>query len=292
MSRIVWDKTGERWYEMGTDRGVVYPQSSTGTYPKGVAWNGLTAVTESPEGAEATDLWADNIKYGTLRSAETYGFTIEAYQSPEEFDACDGSAAPAPGVLIGQQTRVPFGFCYRTLLGNDTASESDDGYKLHLIYGATASPSERAYTTVNDSPEAATLSWECDTTPVNVTGFKPTASIVIDSTKVDPGKLKTLEDMLYGTEPTLLASQPDNWTTNYADYMELVDGEFQPVSASSGSAPTWTENKYYTAGTEASLPLPDEVIAIFTADQTALNTASVTSKASMPVTTIDEDDEI
>lgn len=251
MSRTIWDKTGERWYEMGTDRGVVYPQSSDGTYPAGVAWNGLTAVTESPEGAEATDLWADNIKYGTLRSAETFGFTIEAYQSPEEFDQCDGSAAPAPGVLIGQQSRVPFGFCYRTLLGNDTASESDDGYKLHLIYGATAAPSERAYTTVNDSPEAATLSWECDTTPVNVTGHKPTASIVIDSTKVDPGKLKTLEDMLYGTD------------------------------AGVGGTP---------AATEPKLPLPDEVIAIFTAEEDSLERASVTSPTSSA--TLGEDDEI
>lgn len=253
MSRIVWDKTGERRYEMGTDHGVVYPQSSTGTYPKGVAWNGLTAVTESPEGAEATDLWADNIKYGTLRSAETFGFTIEAYQSPEEFDQCDGSASPAEGVTIGQQSRVPFGFCYRTLLGNDTASESDDGYKLHLIWGATASPSERAYTTVNDSPEAAALSWECDTTPVNVTGYKPTASMVIDSTKADSTKLKALEDMLYGTD---------------------AGEEGEP------------------AATEPKLPLPDEVIALFAASGTSLNTASVTSKASTPVTTLDEDDEI
>ena len=236
---------------MGTDRGVVYPQSSDGTYPKGVAWNGLTAVTESPEGAEATDLWADNIKYGTLRSAETYGFTIEAYQSPEEFDACDGSVAAAPGVLIGQQSRVPFGFSYRTLLGNDTASESDDGYKLHLIYGATASPSERAYTTVNDSPEAATLSWECDTTPVNVTGHKPTASIVIDSTKVDPTKLKTLEDMLYGTD---------------------AGAEGTP------------------AATEPKLPLPDEVIAIFATEEDSLEAASATSQTSTTTTTLEENE--
>lgn len=200
MSRIVWDKTGERYYETGCDRGVLYPQGAGGTYPEGVAWNGLTNVTESPEGAEPTDLYADNIKYGSIRSAETFGGTIEAYTYPEEFNACDGNVSVAEGVYIGQQTRVPFGLCYRTMIGNDTADESDDGYKLHLVYGATASPSEKTRDTINDSPEATAFSWEFDTTPVNVTGHKPTATLEIDSRTADAGKLAALEDILYGKD--------------------------------------------------------------------------------------------
>lgn len=198
--RIVWDKVGERYYETGTDHGVLYPQSSSGTYPNGVAWNGLTGVTESPGGAEETALYADDIKYASLRSAETFGATIEAYTYPKEFEACDGSAEIAEGVTIGQQSRTSFGFSYRTKIGNDTASESDDAYKLHLIYGAMASPSEKAYTSINDSPEAITLSWEITTTPVNVTGHKPTATIVIDSRTADPTKLAALEAILYGKD--------------------------------------------------------------------------------------------
>lgn len=206
MAALIWDKTGERQFETGVDHGVLYVQKADGTYENGVVWNGLTAVTESPDGAEPNDLYADNIKYASLRSAETFGATIEAYMFPEEFMECDGSAAMADGVYIGQQSRKPFGFCYRTLIGNDTASESDDGYKLHIIYNATASPSDKNYETVNDSPDAITMSWEIDTTPVPVTGKKPTATIVIDSTKCDEQKLKTLLDTLYGTattEPTL-----------------------------------------------------------------------------------------
>lgn len=198
MSKLVWDKTGERLYETGVKQGVLYPQVS-GAYPKGVAWNGLTAVTESPSGAEATPLYADDIKYLNLMSAEEFGASIEAYMYPEEFAECDGSAALVAGVYIGQQTRKAFGLCYRTVLGNDVDS-NDYGYKLHLIYGALAAPSEKAYATVNDSPEAITFSWEITTTPVNVTGFKPTASITIDSTKVDAEKLAALEAILYGTE--------------------------------------------------------------------------------------------
>lgn len=198
MSRIVWDATGERLYETGVDRGVLYPQV-TGAYPKGVAWNGLTNVTESPSGAEATPLYADNIKYLNLYSAEEFGATIEAYMYPEEFEACDGSASIARGVTVGQQTRQAFGLCYRTVVGNDTEGEAH-GYKLHLIYGAVASPSEKAYGTINDSPEAITFSWEVTTTPVNVTGMKPTACVIIDSTKADPEKLKALEDILYGKD--------------------------------------------------------------------------------------------
>lgn len=197
MAKLVWDETGKRLYETGVSQGVLYPQSS-GTYPNGVAWNGLTAVTESPSGAEATPLYADNIKYLNLFSAEEFGATIEAYTYPDEFMACDGSAQIAKGAYIGQQNRKQFGMCYKTLLGNDV-NANDHGYKLHIIYGAMASPSEKAYATVNDSPEAITFSWEVTTTPVNVTGYEPTASIVIDSTKCDPTKLADLEEILYGS---------------------------------------------------------------------------------------------
>ena len=198
MAKIVWDKTGERLYETGVKNGVLYVQEG-GAYPKGVAWNGLTAVTESPSGAEATPLYADDIKYLNLLSTEEFGATIEAYTYPDEFAACDGSAALADGVMIGQQARKTFGLCYRTTIGNDT-NGNDYGYKLHIIYGALAAPSEKAYATINDSPEAITFSWEVTTTPVNVTGAKPTASITIDSTKADPTKLAALEDILYGKD--------------------------------------------------------------------------------------------
>ena len=199
MSKLVWDKTGERLYETGVKNGVLYPQAEGGTYPKGVAWNGLTAVTESPSGAEATPLYADDIKYLNLISAEEFGATVEAYMYPDEFAECDGSAEIAPGVSIGQQARKAFGMSYKTVLGNDV-DNNDHGYKLHLIYGALAAPSEKGYATINDSPEAITFSWELTTTPVSVNGFKPTASITIDSTKVNAEKLKALEDILYGTE--------------------------------------------------------------------------------------------
>lgn len=198
MSKLVWDKTGERLYETGVKNGVLYVQEN-GNYPKGVAWNGLTAVTESPSGAEATPLYADDIKYLNLLSNEEFGATIEAYTYPDEFAECDGSATLADGVFIGQQKRKTFGLSYKTTLGNDVDG-NDHGYKLHIIYGALAAPSEKAYATINDSPEAITFSWEVTTTPVNVTGHKPTASITIDSTKVDAAKLKALEDKLYGTE--------------------------------------------------------------------------------------------
>lgn len=196
MAKIEWDKTGERLYETGVKNGVLYVQEG-GTYPKGVAWNGLTAVTESPSGAEATPLYADDIKYLNLLSTEEFGATIEAYTYPDEFAECDGSASLATGVMIGQQPRKAFGLCYRTTIGNDTEG-NDHGYKLHIIYGALAAPSEKAYATINDSPEAITFSWEVTTTPVNVTGAKPTASITIDSTKATPEKLTALEKILYG----------------------------------------------------------------------------------------------
>lgn len=199
MPALVWDQTGEKLYETGTKKGVFYKMSENGTYPKGVAWNGLTAVTESPSGAEATELYADDIKYLELMSAEKFGGTIEAYMYPDEFGECDGSAEPTPGVSIGQQNRSTFGMSYVTTIGNDIKG-NDYGYKIHLIYGMKVSPSERGYQTINDSPEAITFSWEFTTTPVNVTGFKPTACLIIDSTKVDAEKLKTLEAKLYGRD--------------------------------------------------------------------------------------------
>lgn len=223
MAKLVWDADSKRTYETGVDHGVLYVKNPDGTYPNGVAWNGLTAVTESPSGAEATPLYADNIKYLNLRSAEEFGATVEAYTYPEEFEQCDGYASLAKGVVIGQQSRKMFGLSYRTKLGNDTDGE-DHGYKLHLIYGCDAAPSERGYQTVNDSPSAITFSWTISTTPVNVTGFKPTASITIDSTSVDADKLKKLEDILYGTD----------------------SAEFSESGAS-----------------DARLPLPDEVASIF-----------------------------
>jgi hypothetical protein len=211
MSKIVWDKTGERFYETGVNQGVLYLQGAGGTYPTGVAWNGLTAVTESPSGAEATPLYADNIKYLNLISAEEFGATIEAYTYPDEFAQCDGSAEIATGVMIGQQSRKAFGLSYKTSLGNDIEG-NDYGYKLHIIYGAMAAPSEKGYTTINDSPEAITFSWEITTTPVSVSGFKPTACITIDSTKVDEENLAALEEILYGRnatdDPPVIASTP------------------------------------------------------------------------------------
>ena len=209
MAKLKWDQTGEKFYETGVKNGVLYvytkDESGAGTYGNGVAWNGLTAVTESPSGAEATPLYADDIKYLNLMSNEEFGATIEAYTYPEEFAQCDGSAAIATGVYIGQQARKTFGLCYKTVLGNDVDS-NDYGYKIHIIYGCLAAPSEKAYATINDSPEAITFSWEVTTTPVEVEGFKPTASVTIDSTKVPAEKLAALEAKLYGdesSEPTL-----------------------------------------------------------------------------------------
>lgn len=243
MSRIVWDATGERYYESGVDHGVLYPLKN-GSYQTGVAWNGLTSVSESPEGAEPTDLWADNIKYATLISAETFGGTIEAYTYPEEFAECDGSWTPVNGVYVGQQDRIPFGFCYRTKLGNDAGL---DAYKLHIVYNATASPSEKSYETINDSPDAITFSWEINTTPVNVTGHKPTSLIVIDSDKCDATALANLENQLYGTggtNPTL--PSPD-------DVIDILGGsatyaQLTALSVGGTLAPTFSATTmYYTA---------------------------------------------
>lgn len=218
MTTITWDGVGEKLFETGVDHGVLYPfNTETKAYDSGVAWNGLTAVTESPSGAEANAQYADNIKYVEIRSAEEFGATVEAFTYPDEFAVLDGTASPAAGVTIGQQSRGVFGLSYRTLVGNDIEKQ-DFGYKLHLIYGATAAPSEKAYATINDSPEAITFSWELTTSPVSVSGFKPTASLVIDSTKTTPAKMAALEALLYGD-----------------------------------------------TATEAKLPLPDEVIALFEA---------------------------
>ena len=201
MPKLTWDNTGERIFETGVKQGVLYPIQSDGKYTKGVAWNGLTAVTESPSGAEATALYADDIKYLNLLSNEEFGATIEAYTYPDEFAECDGSAELATGVMIGQQKRKTFGLCYRTTIGNDVEG-NDYGYKLHLVYGCLAAPSEKGYSTINDNPDAITFSWEVSTTPVNVEGFKPTSQITIDSTKADPTKLAALEAILYGSADT------------------------------------------------------------------------------------------
>ena len=198
MAKLTWDVQGERYYETGVSKGVLYPFKE-GQYKTGVPWNGLTAVTESPSGAEPTPLYADNIKYLNLLSNEEFAATVEAYTYPDEFAECDGSAEIAVGVSAGQQKRIPFGMSYVTKIGNDTDGQ-DHGYKIHLIYGALAAPTQKSYATVNDNPEAITFSWELSTTPVEVPNLKPTACITIDSTKVEAGKLKKIEDKLYGTE--------------------------------------------------------------------------------------------
>lgn len=199
MAALVWDQTGDRLFETGVDHGVLYLPDETGVYDTGFAWNGLTAITEAPSGAEATPQYADNIKYVNLISAEEFGGTIEAFTYPDEFALCDGSVSAAVGLQVGQQARRSFGLSFRTLLGNDVDGQ-DHGYKLHLVYGCLAAPAERAYSTVNDSPEALTFSWEFTTTPVPVTGLKPTSLIVVDSTLADPTALTALEVLLYGDE--------------------------------------------------------------------------------------------
>lgn len=201
---LVWDKAGQRYYENGVDHCVLYLQNSAGVYDNGVAWNGITGITESPDGAEANDLYADNMKYASMRSAETFGGTIEAYMYPEEFGQCDGTVTPngIKGLYLGQQTRTAFGLAYRTNIGNDTIRNADDGYKLHLVYGCTASPSEKAYETINDSPDAITFSWEFDTTPVSVDGYKSLSTITIDSLTAPTDALNALEKKLFGDTNT------------------------------------------------------------------------------------------
>lgn len=216
MAKLEFDNVGERLFETGVKNGVLFIMNDSGTYDKGVVWNGLTNVTEKPSGAEPTNLYADDIKYLVLYGAEEFEATIEAYTYPEEFEACDGSKSLSAGITIGQQERKTFAFCYRTAVGNDIVGQ-DYGYKLHIIYGAKAKPSEKGYSTINNDPEAITFSWDVTTTPVNVAGFKPTATVVIDSTKVDKGKLTKLEESLYGsasTESTLL--MPDEIKAMFA----------------------------------------------------------------------------
>ena len=261
MSKIIWDATGDRLYETGIDKGVLYPINGEGKYTPGVAWNGLTGVTESPSGAEATALYADNIKYLSLYSAEEFGATIEAYTYPKEFESCDGSAELGEGVVIGQQTRKVFGLCYRTLVGNDVDAQ-DHGYKLHLIYGCMASPSEKGYQSVNDSPEAITFSWEVTTTPVNVAGFKPTASLIIDSTKIKEDKLKKIEDILYGKT---VAAYDDSKTYVVGDLVIESNKTYECTTEVSSPEPFDSSKWKETTKDLARLPLPDEIKTILDA---------------------------
>lgn len=272
MAKLVWDQTSHRVYETGDKNVALFVQNTNGTYQTGVAWNGITAITETPSGAEATDLWADDSKYATMRSAEQFGATIEAYTYPDEFAQCDGSASPVTGVYIGQQARRSFGLAYITTVGNDTEL-NDYGEKLHLVYGCTASPSERSYATINDSPEAITFSWELTTTPVDVDGYKKTSLITVDSTKVNSDLYTALKNTIFGssgTNPTLLlpdqviaifrAALPDyvytaldqdsysgDWDAEYIQYFLKVNddpAEYEPVPRQA-TAPAYEKNKYY-----------------------------------------------
>lgn len=272
MSKIVWDQVGQHLYETGTDRGVVYPADSNGAYPKGYGWNGLTGYTESPSGADETALYADNIKYLSLRSAEEFGATITAYSYPDEFARLDGSASPTAGVTLYQQARSSFGLCVRTLIGNDIET-NDHGYKLHLVYGLTASPSERAYSTVNDSPEAIEFSWELKSIPVTVANYKPTSVITIDSTKVDARKLAALEDILYGVDAgeTRYVATTDTTVDSEKTYYEYNESTkaytaVTPVGTENPATECWYEATTTTAA-DARLPLPNEVISLMTPSQ-------------------------
>lgn len=267
MSKLVWDATGEHLYETGVRNGVLYvmstEQGTAGTYPEGVAWNGLTAITEKPTGAEATALYADDSKYLNLIAAEEFEATVEAYTYPEEFEECDGSAELTSGVLIGQQPRKTFGLCYRTVIGNDIANDSY-GYKLHLIYGAVAAPSEKAYATINDSPEAITFSWELKTTPVPVTGHKPTACITVDSTKVNAAKMAALEMALFGVD----ADEFDQ-TKTYAvgDIVKKTNGgtvTYYRCKTAVTTPAAWDASKWdeLTPTPGPRLPLPAEILTI------------------------------
>lgn len=268
MSKLVWDQDTERLYQTGVKNCVLYVRGASGSYPRGVAWNGITGITESPSGAEATALYADDIKYLNLISNEDFGATITAYTYPPEFEECDGSAEIAEGVTIGQQTRKPFGLCYKTTLGND-AEGNAYGYMLHLIYGATASPSERAYATINDSPEAIEFSWEVTTIPVNVTGKKPTASITINSKKADPTKLAALEDILFGADAhgVIYAATTDTEPQQGKTYYTKSGTTYTQFSGSTFEAGTTYYEKVADAA-EASdprLPLPDEIATLMAA---------------------------
>jgi hypothetical protein len=232
MPALVWDQVGERFYETGVDHGVLYVPDATGVYTSGVAWNGLTSVSETPSGAESNAQYADNIKYLNLISAEEFGATLEAFTYPDEFADFDGLVTPTPGVSVGQQPRKMFGLSYRTRVGNDIEGD-EHGYKLHLVYGCIASPSEKAYNTINDSPEAITFSWELSTTPVPVTGYKPTSLIVVDSRVVDDGALTSLEDVLYGVTLTARLPMPD-------EVIEFFETAGAASGATAGTPGTWT----------------------------------------------------
>lgn len=268
MAELTWDDVGQHLYETGVRKGVLYLlDEGTGTYPEGVAWNGLTAVTESPSGAEATKLYADDIKYLNLYSAEELGATVEAYTYPDEFALCDGSAEVATGAQIGQQNRKVFGLCYRTTVGNDVSGE-DYGYKIHIIYGCKASPSEKAYQTINDSPEAITFSWELTTTPVNVSGYKPTANVVIDSTKftttAQRAKLAAFEAIIYGSNGTETYTEFEGESFAVGTtYYERSGTEGSYVYTPTEDQAMNSEKTYYTksivGASTARLPLPDEV---------------------------------
>lgn len=260
--KIVWDGTGQHLYETGVKQGVLYVQNSQGAYPNGVAWNGLTTVTESPSGAEATALYADDIKYLNLYSAEEFGATVEAYTYPDEFALCDGSAALSEGVMIGQQPRKSFGLCYRTVIGNEVDGENH-GYKLHMIYGAMASPSEKAYSTINDSPEAITFSWELKTTPVVVTNHKPTASLTIDSTKVEATKLAALEKILYGFDVQAFDATKTYEVGDYCTHTEGTTTKTYKCITAISTPAAWDASKWEEASAEPRLPLPDEIATIF-----------------------------
>lgn len=273
MSKLLWDQVGERLYQTGVKKGVLYPQSGS-AYPSGVAWNGLTGFTESPDGAEATDLYADDIKYLSLRSVENFKATITAYTYPDEFAECNGEASLIPGLKVAQQARKPFGFSCVTTVGNDTEYE-DHGYIIHIVYGATASPSEQDHQTINDSPEAIEFSWEIDTIPVTVTGFKPTAHLTIDSTKVTAAQLKAIENVLYGADAqeaqaATYKKATGTFQASGVDYYTKSGTTYTKVNSPSSDA----FDTYYVidqpaqeavTASSARLPLPDEIVSIMQA---------------------------
>ena len=282
--KLAWDETGKRIYETGVDHGVLYPQSE-GTYPKGVAWNGLSNVSESPSGADSNAIYADNIKYLDLTSREEFGCTIEAYTYPDEWAICDGSAEPVKGVTIGQQTRKPFGISYRTKIGNDVQGD-DYGYKIHLVWNAKAAPSERSYATINDSPEAISFSWEVTTTPINVTNYKPIANMVIDSTKVDAAKLEKLEDILYGTatedprlplpDEVISILKPDTPVT-YSISLDKETAEIAPEGTTTITATTVPADATVTwESSSESVATVEDGVVTGVAQGTATITASIT----------------
>lgn len=260
MARLQWDETGSKKFETGLDKGVLYVLGNSGSYGTGVSWEGLTAVNEQPSGAEPQKFYADNIKYASLLSAEEYKATIEAYQSPAEFDECDGEAELVTGIKIGQQERKKFGFCYRTKIGNDVTSEL--GYKIHIVYNCMASPSNRDHKTINDNPELDSMSWEVTADPINVTGFKPTATLVIDSTKVTEANLKALEDVLYGIDAAAFDATKTYAVGDYVTYQtKTYKCTTAVTTAGEWDSTDWTE----VENPDAHLPLPGEITSIITA---------------------------